>query len=86
MSTSEAMEIMHSASLVAVKIAGPILLVSIVIGLIVSIIQAATQVNEQTLTFVPKLIAIGVILLVFGPWMLETLADFTHEIFNLMLI
>ena len=51
-------------------------------GLLVSILQAATQINEMTLTFIPKLLAMFVVLLVAGPWMLNTLMDYTIRLFN----
>lgn len=69
----------------AVKLAGPILVVSMIIGVLISIIQAATQIHEQTITFVPKLLVIGLILLMMGSNMMETLSDFTIRIFNNML-
>lgn len=84
MTEDQAISIFRNALLVILKVGGPILIVSIVIGLIISIIQAATQVHEQTLTFVPKLIAIGLILLVGGGWMISVMSDFVHDIFELM--
>lgn len=69
----------------AVKLAGPILVVSMIVGIIISILQAATQIHEQTITFVPKLVVIGLILLMMGSNMMETLSDFTIHIFNTML-
>lgn len=77
------MDVFQAAMLVAVKVAAPVLIISILIGLIISIFQAATQINEQTLTFVPKLLAIAAILIIMGPWMLETMVDFTEYIFEL---
>ncbi len=68
-----------------VKLAGPVLVVSMVVGVIISILQAATQIHEQTITFVPKLVVIGLILLMMGSNMMETLRDFTIHIFNTML-
>lgn len=65
-------------------VAAPILIVSIVIGLLISIFQATTQIQEQTLTFVPKLIAIAIVGLFAGNWMLHQLVDFTKRIFELM--
>ncbi|WP_375289048.1 flagellar biosynthesis protein FliQ [Qipengyuania sp.] len=62
-------------------LAAPVLLVSLVVGLIVGLIQAATSVNEQTLTFVPKLAAIALVLVVLGAAMVGLLADFTEEVF-----
>ena len=67
------------------QLAGPILLISMAVGVLISILQAATQINEQTLTFVPKLVLIGVILLLTGASMLEILQGFSYEIFELML-
>ena len=76
MTTSEVMEVLKQAMLVAFQMAGPLLLVSIVVGLIVAIFQAATQIHEQTLTFVPKLIVIAIVLLVTGSWMLGVFTEF----------
>ncbi len=68
-----------------VKLAGPVLIVSMIVGIVISIIQAATQIHEQTITFVPKLIVIGLMLLMMGDHMMTTLSDFTVNIFNSML-
>ena len=75
---------MKEAMLVSFAMAGPMLLVSIVVGLIVAIFQAATQIHEQTLTFVPKLIVIAVVLFLLGPWMFSVFNDFVQYIFSLM--
>ncbi len=69
----------------AVKLAGPVLVVSMIVGIIISILQAATQIHEQTITFVPKLVVIGLMLLMLGSNMMDTLCDFTIHIFNTML-
>lgn len=63
-------------------VAGPVLIVSLVIGTIISLIQAATQVNEVTMTFIPKIVGIGLILLLLGSWMMQQLLVFTAGIFN----
>jgi len=68
----------------AIMIASPVLIVSLVIGLAISIFQATTQIQEQTLTFVPKLIGILLIIAVLGGWMLRTLSTFTVEIFDMI--
>jgi flagellar biosynthetic protein FliQ len=65
---------------VVLKLAGPILGLGLAVGLVVSVFQAATQIQEQTLAFVPKIAAVIVALLLFGPWMLATLTDFAHQI------
>jgi flagellar biosynthesis protein FliQ len=62
----------------------PMLIIGMVIGLLVSIFQAATQINEQTLTFVPKIVAIFVTLLLFGPWLIKLLSIFTIGLFETM--
>lgn len=85
MTVSEIMGVFQSAMMVALKVAAPVLIISILIGLIISIFQAATQIHEQTLTFVPKLLAIAAILILLGPWMLETMMDFTVYIFDMAL-
>ena len=61
-------------------LAGPLLLSALVVGLIVSIFQAATQINEQTLSFIPKLIATFIALLLAGPWMLQMMVDFIRRL------
>lgn len=58
-------------------LAGPLLISSLIVGLVIAMFQAATQINEMTLTFIPKLITIAVVLLVAGPWLLQTLVTFT---------
>ena len=63
-------------------VAAPMLLVALGIGLIVSIFQAATQINETTLSFIPKLIGIFVALVIAGPWMLTVLLDYMREMFT----
>lgn len=65
---------------VIMMIAGPMLLAAMVIGIIISILQAITQINESTLTFIPKMIAVILVLVVMAPWMLEVLQNYTSEI------
>ena len=67
---------------VTLMIAAPMLLVALIIGLVVSIFQAATQINEATLSFIPKLVGIFVALVVAGPWMLSIMLDYMREIFG----
>ena len=74
------MTIARETLLVAIMLAGPPLLVGLLVGLIISMFQAVTQIHEQTLTFVPKVLAIFISLLVFGPWMLKILTDFSVNI------
>lgn len=82
MSAGEVLELFSSAMLVAVKLAAPILIASILIGLVVAIFQAATQIHEQTLTFVPKLLVIALILLVCGSWMISNMNEFFEMIMD----
>jgi len=72
----------HDALMLALLVGAPMLGVSLVIGLIISLFQAMTQINEQTLTFVPKIIGFGLVLMLFGPWMLQLVMRFTVQMFN----
>ncbi|ELK44755.1 flagellar biosynthesis protein FliQ [Halobacillus sp. ACCC02827] len=63
-------------------ISGPVLILALAIGLVVSIFQATTQIQEQTLAFIPKIVAVLIGLIVFGPWMLTNMVEFTANIFN----
>ena len=65
------------AILMMILLAGPMLLVSLVMGLVVSIFQAVTQINEMTLTFVPKVIGIFAVIILLGPWMLQMMMEYT---------
>lgn len=67
---------------VAMEVAAPALIATLLTGLLVSIFQAATQINEQTLSFIPKILAMTVALIFFGPWILQTLTSFTVTLFN----
>lgn len=85
MSISLVMEVMQAAAGTAIKIASPILVLSLIIGLTIAVFQAATQIHEQTLTFVPKLLVTAIMLIALGHWMMEVMSDFTYYVFNLML-
>jgi flagellar biosynthetic protein FliQ len=63
-------------------IAGPLLVLALAVGLLVSIFQATTQIQEQTLAFIPKIVAVFVALVIFGPWMLSRMLSFTYGIFE----
>ena len=84
MNDSQVMEVFHAAMVVVLKVAGPILVASMAVGLVISILQAATQIHEQTVAFVPKLAAIAVVMIVLGPWIMRTMNDFTKYIFGLI--
>jgi flagellar biosynthetic protein FliQ len=66
----------------AMKVGGPLLLVGLTIGLLVSIFQAVTQIQEQSLSFIPKIIGVAVLLVVLGPWMLHQLVSYTQNLFE----
>ncbi len=71
-----------SAMELAMKIGMPLLLVGLVIGLVVSVFQAVTQIQEQTLAFIPKVIGLAVVLVVGGPWMLGQVVTYTQELYS----
>ena len=80
MTPSTVMEIGRQAIEVTLMISAPMLLTALVVGLIISIFQAATQLNESTLQFVPKLVAMFLVLLLAGPWMLQYLIDYIQRL------
>ncbi len=84
MTQDQVLTIMKEALLVALKLSLPLLIASMIIGLIIAIFQAATQIHEQNLTFVPKVIVIGLILLFLGSWMTSVLIDFMSYLFDIM--
>ncbi|MCM3441085.1 flagellar biosynthesis protein FliQ [Metabacillus halosaccharovorans] len=82
MSSEFVISLAEKAVYTVLIICGPLLLVALVIGLIVSIFQATTQIQEQTLAFIPKIVAVLVGLIFFGPWMLTTLISYAQDIFG----
>ena len=82
MSDTTIIELALRTMLVALKLSAPILLTSLVIGFTVSLFQSMTQIQEVTLAFVPKLIGVGLALLLCGNWMLHTLVSFTNDLFE----
>jgi len=81
MSPEAVMDLAHNALWITVLIAAPLLLVALVAGLVIGMLQAATQIHEQTLSFIPKLLLLVVTLFVAGPWMLRMLTEFTHDLY-----
>jgi flagellar biosynthetic protein FliQ len=67
---------------ITMLLAAPLLLAALVIGLLVGVFQAATQINEMTLSFIPKVIGMGATMLIAGPWMLKVLISYTRELFE----
>jgi flagellar biosynthesis protein FliQ len=82
MTPESVMTIGGHAMQVTLMVAAPVLIVVLVIGLLVSIFQAATQINEQTLSFIPKLVGVVASLVVAGPWMLSTMVDYMRTVFT----
>ena len=79
-----ALDLMRSAFMTTIKASAPILIISMVVGLIISILQATTQVQEQTLTFVPKMIAVLLSLILLGAFMMNTLIAFMNQSFDVI--
>ena len=84
MDTAAVGEVLRSALIVTLKLGGPMLILSMLVGVIIAIFQAVTQIHEQTLSFILKLVVVVAVLLIGGGWMLETLMEFTKEIFALI--
>jgi flagellar biosynthesis protein FliQ len=83
MTPESVLSMAHQAMYVALILAAPLLLVALVVGLVVSLFQAATQINESTLSFIPKLLAVAVTLVIAGPWMMSTLLDYMRQMFTI---
>lgn len=77
MQETDALELSRRAILLALQLSLPILTISLVIGVLISLFQAVTQIQEQTLTFVPKVVVLSLSLIVLGPWILHTLVQYT---------
>ena len=75
-------EISRQSLIVIIMLSAPILVTALAVGLLIGLFQAATQINEMTLSFIPKLLAVAVAILVAGPWMLRLLLDFTQRLFE----
>ena len=82
MTTDTVVSLIRQALEVAMLTAGPLLLASLVTGLLISIFQAATQINEMTLTFIPKLVVTFIVMVVFGPWMLSMMVDYVARLYG----
>lgn len=84
MDTGQIIDITRRALYIATIVAGPLLLICLIIGIVISIFQAATQIHEQSLTFVPKIIVVIILIVVAGNWMVAQISDFTREVFSLV--
>ena len=84
MDTGQVADLLRDTVGVALKLASPMLLLAMIVGVVVAIFQAVTQIHEQTIGFVLKLIVVVAVLLVAGGWMMDTLQDFTRQVFTLI--
>jgi flagellar biosynthetic protein FliQ len=84
MSDADITQIAVQTMTLAAKVAAPILLTALLVGFAISLFQAATQIQEQTLSFVPKMIAVAIALLLTGNWVLSELVSFTHQLFGML--
>ncbi len=84
MSEDLVLEIFNAAIVLALKLAAPTLIIAMLVGLVIAVLQAATQIHEQTLTFAPKAIVVALGLLAMGPWMISSVIDFFNYIVELM--
>lgn len=84
MNEADIAELMRLTSIVILKLSGPLLAVSLAIGLIVAVLQAVTQINEATLVFIPKLLGVGATVMILGLTMYGALSDFTHMLIDRM--
>jgi len=75
-------EVVNQALFTVIKTAAPVLLISMVVGLVISIFQTVTSIQEQILTFVPKIIAVFLGLMIFGPWMMQNMVDFMTRLWS----
>ena len=82
MSPDSAINYATQAMTLAMEVGGPLLLVGLTIGLLVSLFQAVTQIQEQSLSFIPKIIGVAVLIVVLGPWMLHQLVAYTQNLFQ----
>lgn len=82
MDTSTVIELGRQSLLISIMVCAPLLIVALAVGVIIGVIQAATSINEMTLSFIPKLLALALVSLAFGSWQLSVLIDFTRSIFE----
>ncbi|KAB8036222.1 flagellar biosynthesis protein FliQ [Silvanigrella paludirubra] len=82
MTNQQVVDVILSVLYITVEVSLPLLGVAMIIGLLVSIFQAATQINESTLSFLPKIAAMILVLIVLSPWMLRKLNDYTHRVYD----
>ncbi len=81
MTQSTAIHLATQALIVTLKVSAPFLMAGLAVGLLVSVFQAVTQIQEQTLTFIPKMIVTGLVIALAGPWMMAQMVSYTHELY-----
>ena len=86
MQEGEVALVLRDLFVVVLKLGAPALITAMVVGLVISLVQAVTQINETTLAFVPKVLALGAALMLAGPFMYATLADYTHALFDRLIM
>jgi flagellar biosynthetic protein FliQ len=85
MTLDQAIDLMNKTFEMALIVGGPVIIITFIVGLLVSIFQAATQINEMTLTFIPKIVATLIAMIIFGSWIFRKLVDFTQELLSMLL-
>ncbi|GIX41090.1 MAG: flagellar biosynthesis protein FliQ [Leptospiraceae bacterium] len=84
MTENDIIKLTYDTLIITLKVSAPLLIISLITGLIISILQTTTSIQEQTLTFVPKLIAVFLAIMLFSAYIIHTLTDFTNQLFNLI--
>ena len=82
MTPETVMDLAYQGMRITLMMAGPLLLTALLVGLLISLFQAATQINEMTLSFIPKILAVFTVMVLVGPWMIQLIVDFTRELFQ----
>ncbi len=82
MNQDEVVKLAMDALMLALKVGMPLLLAGLIVGLVISVFQAVTQIQEMTLSFIPKLLAVALVLIVAGPWMLDQIVGYTSDLYH----
>ena len=82
MNSDTAVHVASQAMMMALKLAGPFLIAGLIVGLVISIFQAVTSIQEQTLAFIPKILVTGAVIALAGPWMIDQMVGYTHDLYS----
>ncbi len=82
MDSGQAIDLARQAVMLTLRLGAPILLTAMIVALVVSVLQAATQIQDMTLSFIPKILAVALAILIFGPWILDVLVEFSRQMFT----